>query len=145
MCIYIYGIVFIVIFFYVLIMEWLFNNEDIDFFCDDMEFWVDLVLDVWLCKIFVFIEDLGWGWFWNLGFVFVFKLNVIWLFENEDLDLLELLEWRMEGVIDNLEDGDFIKVFCGVMFYFLILILFIVLFNCLKFLLECFSLYWYVI
>lgn len=38
MCIYIYRIVFIVIFFYVLIMEWLFNNEDIDFFCDDMEF-----------------------------------------------------------------------------------------------------------
>lgn len=145
MCIYIYGIVFIVIFFYVLIMEWLFNNEDIDFFCDDMEFWVDFVLDVWLCKIFVFIEDLGWGWFWNLGFVFVFKLNVIWLFENEDLDLLELLEWRIEGIIDSLEDGDFIKVFCGVMFYFLILILFIVLFNCLKFLLECFSLYWYVI
>lgn len=77
--------------------------------------------------------------------MFVFKLNVIWLFENEDLDLLELLEWRIEGIIDSLEDGDFIKVFCGVMFYFLILILFIVLFNCLKFLLECFCLYWYVI
>lgn len=132
-----------VISFHASITERLSDNEDTDLPRDDRELWVDLVPDTWLCRNFVSTEDLGRGRSWNLGFVSASKLNVTRLLENEDLDLLELLEWRIEGVTYNLEDGDFTKVPCGAMFHLLILILSILSLNLLKSSLECFSLYWH--